>query len=158
MLFLDEPTSGVEPEARRRFWDLIHTLASEGVTILVSTHYMEEAEYCNRIALINAGKLVAIGSPGELRRRELGGALYELDCAALGAALVALRGAPGVIDAAIFGDKLHVLLHGDSSPADLPPFLQRQGIDAGPPLGIAPSLEDVFVQLVTRPHAAAASA
>ena len=82
VLFLDEPTSGVEPEARRKFWDLIHHLASEGVTILVTTHYMDEAEYCNRIALINAGTLVAIGSPGELRGRELGGTLYEFDCAA----------------------------------------------------------------------------
>ena len=111
VLFLDEPTSGVEPEARRRFWELIHHLASDGVTILVSTHYMEEAEYCNRIALIDAGRLVAVGSPGELRRRELGGELFELECAAAGAALAALQQAPGVIDAAIFGDKLHVLLH-----------------------------------------------
>lgn len=63
VLFLDEPTSGVEPQARRRFWDLIHDLASDGVTVLVSTHYMDEAEYCNRIALIDAGRLVAMGSP-----------------------------------------------------------------------------------------------
>ena len=158
VLFLDEPTSGVEPEARRKFWDLIHRLASEGVTILASTHYMEEAEYCNRIALINAGKLVAIGSPGEMRRRELGGALYELDCTALGAALVTLRRAPGVIDAAIFGDKLHVLLESTASAADLPAMLARQDITAGPPHAIVPSLEDVFVQLVSKPNAAQASA
>jgi ABC-2 type transport system ATP-binding protein len=158
VLFLDEPTSGVEPEARRKFWDLIHHLASEGVTILVSTHYMEEAEYCNRIALIDAGRLIAIGSPGELRRRELGGTLYELDCSALGAALVALRRAPGVIDAAIFGDKLHVLLGQAGAAADLLQLLARQGITAGSPHIIAPSLEDVFVQLVSRPHAAQASA
>ncbi len=79
VLFHDAPTSGVEPAARRKFWDLIHRLASEGGTILVSPHYMEEAEYCNSIALINAGRLVAMGSPGELRRHELGGTLYELD-------------------------------------------------------------------------------
>jgi ABC-2 type transport system ATP-binding protein len=158
VLFLDEPTSGVEPEARRRFWDLIHNLASDGVTILVSTHYMDEAEYCNRIALIDAGRLVAIGSPGELRRRELGGVLYELDCSALGAALAALRQAPGVIDAAIFGDKLHVLLRQADEAAGLQPLLAQQGIAAGPPHGIAPSLEDVFVQLVTRPHATEANA
>ena len=89
VLFLDEPTSGVEPEARRRFWDLIHSLAADGVTILVSTHYMDEAEYCNRIALIDAGRLVAIGSPSELRGRALGGDLFELDCGA------ARRGAGG---------------------------------------------------------------
>jgi ABC-2 type transport system ATP-binding protein len=158
VLFLDEPTSGVEPEARRKFWDLIHNLASEGVTILVSTHYMDEAEYCNRIALINAGKLVALGSPGELRRRELGGTLYEFDCSALGAALVALRQAPGVIDAAIFGDKLHVLLGQGGTAATLPPLLGRQGITAGPLRAITPSLEDVFVQLVSKPYAAAATA
>jgi ABC-2 type transport system ATP-binding protein len=158
VLFLDEPTSGVEPEARRKFWDLIHHLASDGVTILVSTHYMDEAEYCNRIALINAGRLVAIGSPGDLRRREIGGALYELDCSALGAALAALRGAPDVIDAAIFGDKLHVLLRQAGAAAELQPLLARQGIAAGPPHPIAPSLEDVFVQLVSRPHAVEARA
>src|SRR5579872_7440843 len=95
ILFLDEPTSGVEPEARRQFWDLIQHLAADGVTILVSTHYMDEAEYCNRIALIDAGRIVAIGSPGELRRHELHGTLYELTCNTLGAALAALRGASG---------------------------------------------------------------
>ena len=153
VLFLDEPTSGVEPEARRRFWDLIHRLASEGVTILVSTHYMDEAEYCNRIALINAGRLVAVGSPGELRRREIGGALYEFDCSALGAAQAALGQATGVIDAAIFGDKLHVLVAQSADAGDLQPFLARHGIAAGPPRGISPSLEDVFVQLVSRSQA-----
>jgi ABC-2 type transport system ATP-binding protein len=156
VLFLDEPTSGVEPEARRKFWDLIHQLAADSVTILVSTHYMEEAEYCNRIALINAGRLVAIGSPGELRRRELGGVLVTLECAALGAALAALRGVPSVIDAAIFGDQMHVLLHGAEDAAALPALLAAQGITAGAPRAIVPSLEDVFVQLVTRPRAAAA--
>ena len=150
VLFLDEPTSGVEPEARRLFWDLIHNMAADGVTILVSTHYMDEAEYCSRIALIDAGKLVAIGSPGELRRRALGGDLYELDCGALGAGLTALRGAPDVIDVAIFGDKLHVLLHqGATDAANLTSLLQQRGITAGAPHPIPPSLEDVFVQLVS---------
>jgi ABC-2 type transport system ATP-binding protein len=154
VLFLDEPTSGVEPEARRSFWDLIHDLASGGVAILVSTHYMDEAEYCNRIALINTGRIVAIGSPGELRQHHLGGTLYELECSTLGAALEALRQAPGVIDAAIFGDKLHVLLERAEGASDLRPLLARQGIQAGAPHVITPSLEDVFVQLVSRPHAA----
>lgn len=152
VLFLDEPTSGVEPEARRRFWELIHHLAGDGVTILVSTHYMEEAEYCNRIALINAGRLVASGSPGELRRRGMGGVLFEIECEAAGAALPALREAPGVIEATIFGDKLHVLLHDAANAGELQSFLAGRGIDAGPPRSIAPSLEDVFVQLVTRPR------
>ncbi|HQT47336.1 MAG TPA: ABC transporter ATP-binding protein, partial [Acidocella sp.] len=153
VLFLDEPTSGVEPEARRLFWDLIHSLAAEGVTILVSTHYMDEAEYCNRIALIDAGKLVALGSPGDLRRHDLGGTLYELECPALGAALGILRQSPDIADAAIFADKLHILLqNGAPGPQTLQTLLQAQGIAASAPKVILPSLEDVFVQLVSRRH------
>ncbi len=158
VLFLDEPTSGVEPEARRKFWDLIHELASGGATILVSTHYMDEAEYCNRIALIDGGRIIAMGSPGELRQRRLGGTLYELECSALGKGLEALRQAPGVIDAAIFGDGLHVLLQATVVPSDLQALLLRLGIKAGTPHQITPSLEDVFVQLVARPPAAQVAA
>ncbi len=150
ILFLDEPTSGVEPEARRRFWDLIHELAAEQVTILVSTHYMDEAEYCNRIALIDRGKLIAIGTPSELRGRRLGGELLEIDCTPLGAAVKALTGAPGVVEAAIFGDKLHVVLsEGGLNAAGLQGFLGEHGIKAGPARPVAASLEDVFVQLVS---------
>ena len=153
VLFLDEPTSGVEPQARRLFWELIHHLASDGVTILVSTHYMEEAEYCNRIALIDAGKLIASGSPGELRRHELGGDIVRTGMLrSAGAALEALRQAPDVIDAAIFGDKLHVLLRDASAASGLRPMLAAKGIEAASPRAIAPTLEDVFVQLVTRPR------
>src|SRR6202167_3524442 len=78
ILFLDEPTSGVEPTSRRRFWELICTLAADGVTVLVSTHYMDEAEYCDRAALINQGRLIALGSPDELKHRPLGGELLLL--------------------------------------------------------------------------------
>jgi drug efflux transport system ATP-binding protein len=150
VLFLDEPTSGVEPEARRRFWDLIHNLAGGGVTILVSTHYMDEAEYCNRIALINAGRLAAIGAPRELRQKALGGELYELACAPLGAALEALRKTPGVLEAAIFGDKLHVLVRDAGVASDLGRVLAEHNLTGERPRRIAPTLEDVFVQLVSR--------
>ncbi|AOJ05773.1 multidrug ABC transporter ATP-binding protein [Burkholderia mayonis] len=150
VLFLDEPTSGVEPQARRRFWDLIHRLAADGVTVLVSTHYMDEAEYCNRIALIDAGRLIAIGSPGELRERELGGALFELACAPLGEAVAVLRGTRGVLDASIFGDRLHVLVAGGAQAGALRDALAAARIEAGEPQPIRPSLEDVFVQLVAR--------
>lgn len=150
VLFLDEPTSGVEPEARRRFWDLIHELAASGVTTLVSTHYMDEAEYCNRIALIDRGKLIAMGGPRELRNFQLGGTLFELSCTPLGAALNVLTDAPGVEEVAIFGDKLHVVLgQGGLNPSDLPRFLLERGIHADPPHSVTPSLEDVFVQLVS---------
>ncbi len=150
VLFLDEPTSGVEPEARRRFWDLIHNLAGGGATILVSTHYMDEAEYCNRIALINAGRLAAIGAPGELRQKNLGGELYELACAPLGAALEALKQAPGVLEAAIFGDKLHVLVRNSEVASKLGIVLAEHGLAGESPRRIAPTLEDVFVELVSR--------
>ncbi|MHB1669827.1 MAG: ABC transporter ATP-binding protein [Thiomonas sp.] len=151
VLFLDEPTSGVEPAARRMFWDLIHQLAGDGVTILVSTHYMDEAEYCNRIALIDRGKLVAMGSPGELRAHGLGGDLLEVTCSPLGVALKVLTGAPGVVEAAIFGDKLHVVLASEGLALDtLPAFLTRHGIQAGQTRKVLPSLEDVFVRLVSR--------
>ncbi|MFS8116227.1 ABC transporter ATP-binding protein [Rhizobium jaguaris] len=149
VLFLDEPTSGVEPEARRRFWDLIHDLAAEGVTILVSTHYMDEAEYCNRIALINAGKLVALGSPGELRAHHLGGDLLEFTSGVSAATLESVKAIPGVLDAAIFGDKLHVLAAGDAVAA-VSSQLERLAVAGGSVRHIAPSLEDVFVRLVAR--------
>ena len=151
VLFLDEPTSGVEPEARRRFWDLIHDLAADGVTTLVSTHYMDEAEYCNRIALIDRGKLVAIGSPSELRQRGLGGTLYELECSPLGAALDALQGAPGLLEAAIFGDRLHVVVDsGAAHPPDPAERLRGRGIAVASVRPTLPTLEDVFVHLVAR--------
>ena len=151
VLFLDEPTSGVEPQARRRFWDLIHDLAAAGVTTLVSTHYMDEAEYCNRIALIDRGKRVAIGSPGELRQSGLGGTLYEIECAPLGAALAALHDVPGVLEAAIFGDRLHVVLEPTNLSAQaLAERLSASGLHAGAAHPVLPSLEDVFVHLVAR--------
>ena len=151
VLFLDEPTSGVEPEARRQFWDLIHELAADRVTILVSTHYMDEAEYCNRVALIDRGKLVAMGTPSELRGHRLSGELYELRCAPLGGALKVLAGVPGVIEAAIFGDRLHVVLaDGERNAPELVRILGAHGVQAEPARRITPSLEDVFVQLVAR--------
>ncbi len=151
VLFLDEPTSGVEPEARRQFWDLIHDLAAEHVTILVSTHYMDEAEYCNQVALIDRGTLIAMGTPSELRGHRLSGQLYELRCSPLGGALKALRGVTGVVEAAIFGDRLHVVL-AENAPAgaDIRRLLSEHGIQADLPRRIMPSLEDVFVQLVSR--------
>jgi len=149
ILFLDEPTSGVEPTSRRRFWDLIHTLAADGVTVLVSTHYMDEAEYCHRAALINQGRIIAIGSPDELKATALGGELLLLAGDALGPMLAALRRAPGVIDASVFGNAIHLLV-GDAarSLAELPGYLQQRSLRPQRLERIHPSLEDVFVQLI----------
>jgi len=155
ILFLDEPTSGVDPASRRRFWDLIHALAAQGVTVLVSTHYMDEAEYCNRIALINQGRLVATGSPGELKRSTLAGRLLNIECRPLGPALDALQEAPGVLDAAIFGDAIHARVSDAAESARaLPKYLAERGLQCSRIAPMAPTLEDVFVALVGRQSAA----
>jgi len=149
ILFLDEPTSGVEPASRRRFWDLIHSLASDGVTVLVSTHYMDEAEYCHRIALINRGRLIATGSPVQLRETALGGELLLVECDNLGTTLEALQHAPDVLDCSVFGNALHILVrNAENGLRDLPAFLAAKGLQPRRMARIAPSLEDVFVQLI----------
>ena len=149
ILFLDEPTSGVEPASRRRFWDLIHSLASDGVTVLVSTHYMDEAEYCHRVALINHGRLIATGSPAKLKQTAIGGELLLVECEALGATLAALQDAPGVRDCSVFGSSLHVMVdNAEKSVSELPGFLSAKGLHPRHMARIAPSLEDVFVQLI----------
>ena len=149
ILFLDEPTSGVEPTSRRRFWDLIHTLAADGVTVLVSTHYMDEAEYCDRAALINQGRLIAIGSPAELKDTALGGELLRLTCERLGPTLAALQQAPGVIEASVFGDAIHVLVASAARSLDeLPAYLAQKELAPSNIERIPASLEDVFVRLI----------
>ncbi len=149
ILFLDEPTSGVDPASRRRFWDLIHGLADDGVSVLVSTHYMDEAEFCNEIALINQGRLVALGSPGKLKSTALGGELMLVECDRVGPALEKLPEAPGVRDVAAFGNALHVLVESaERGRAELPRYLEAHGIACRRIEVIEPSLEDVFVQLV----------
>jgi len=149
ILFLDEPTSGVDPTSRRRFWDLIYALSEQGVTVLITTHYMDEAEYCNRIALINLGRLVALGAPSELKRGAVQGRLLLVECDDPGPLLEALETAPGVRDVAPFGSSLHLLV--DDPAADLPrieQFLSARGLAWTRIEPIKPTLEDVFVQLV----------
>ncbi len=150
ILFLDEPTSGVDPLSRRRFWDLIHDLAEQGVTVLVSTHHMDEAEFCNRIALINRGALVALGSPVELRHHALGGELLRVEGNPLGRMLELLRGYSGARDAAIFGNAVHVLVDRAEQQQDrIADWLAQQGIAGASVQRIDPGLEDIFVQLIT---------
>ena len=149
ILFLDEPTSGVDPQSRRRFWDLIHALADDGITILVSTHYMDEAEYCNRVALIDRGRLIALSSPTALKQRTLDGELLLIECDRLGAAIAALEGVPGVHDVAAFGNSVHVLVdNAQTSLIILPGILARHGLTVGRTERITPTIEDVFVHMV----------
>ena len=159
ILFLDEPTSGVDPIARRGFWDLIYALADAGTTALVSTHYMEEAEYCHRLALMNRGRLIAVDSPAGIRglMRE---PLLELRTARGPAVAEALRGRPGVVEAALFGRAVHVAVAdaaaADAALAELPGWLAARGLAVEGIARVAPSLEDVFVALVRREGGAVA--
>jgi ABC-2 type transport system ATP-binding protein len=150
VIFLDEPTSGVDPITRRQFWDLIHQMAEEGVTVFVTTHYMEEAEYCNRLALIFRGRIVALGTPSELKRDSMKGELLLVECAPLGPAVEALQSAPGVMDAAVFGNALHLVVEDAALAVPLlEKFLADRKIEVSRMEMIHPSLEDVFVSLTT---------
>jgi len=150
ILFLDEPTSGVDPISRRQFWDLIHKMAEDGVTVFVTTHYMEEAEYCNRLALIFRGKIVALGTPSELKQKSMKGELLLIECAPLGPAVETLQSTPGVIDAAVFGSALHLVVQdADAFSPQLQHYLAGQDIRVTRIEKIHPSLEDVFVSLTT---------
>jgi len=148
ILFLDEPTSGVDPIARRRFWELIDALAAGGTTALVSTHYMEEAEYCHRLALMNRGRVVALDAPSALRRTARD-PILELETDNAPAAVHVLAGAPGVIDAAMFGRSVHVVVRDEEAARrELPAMLESAGRNCRRIHRIEPSLEDVFVSLI----------
>jgi ABC-2 type transport system ATP-binding protein len=150
ILFLDEPTSGVDPISRRQFWDLIHQIAADGVTVFVTTHYMDEAEYCNRLALIFRGKMIALGTPSELKRNSMTGDLMLVECQPLGPAIEALKGLPETLDAAVFGSALHVVVRdAESAEASIRECLIRSGVTVTSISAIRPSLEDAFVSLTT---------
>jgi ABC-2 type transport system ATP-binding protein len=155
IIFLDEPTSGVDPISRRQFWDLIHTMSAEGVTVFVTTHYMEEAEYCNRLALIYRGKIVALGTPTELKQKSMKGELLLVECEPLGPAVEALQSASKVMDAAVFGSALHLVVRDVTSAIpEIKNYLGQRGVTVTKIEKIRPTLEDVFVSLTTERAAA----
>jgi ABC-2 type transport system ATP-binding protein len=146
IVFLDEPTSGVDPVSRRQFWELIHQMVGEGVTAFVSTHYMDEAEYCNRLALLDRGRIVAMGTPTELKSRHMKGQLLLVECSPLGPALESLEHSPGILDAAVFGNSLHVVVaDANTSIPFIRETLESKNIRVDRLEPIKPSLEDVFV-------------
>jgi len=148
IVFLDEPTSGVDPVSRRKFWELIQQMVSEGITVFVTTHYMDEAEYCNRLVLIDRGRIVAMGTPTELKTRSLKGQLLLVECEPLGPGLEALHEAPGVLDAAVFGSSLHATVaDAQGAMPGIRAALEARGLKVGRLEQIPPSLEDVFVNL-----------
>ncbi len=150
IVFLDEPTSGVDPLSRRLFWELIQRMSDEGVTIFVTTHYMDEAEYCNRLALMYRGELVALGTPSELRRGSINGVLLLLECDRIGDALERVRRIDGVHDAAVFGNALHLVVSDVEVGSAIRAALERDNIVVARLQPIRPSLEDAFVALTTR--------
>src|ERR1700688_1501401 len=115
ILFLDEPTSGVDPIARRSFWELIYQLSGSGHTIFVSTHYMDEAEYCHRLALMYGGRVIALGSPAELKTSLGFGHLLNLETSDLLPSMTALEGKPGLLDIAVFGGGLHIKVEDENN-------------------------------------------
>jgi ABC-2 type transport system ATP-binding protein len=149
ILFLDEPTSGVDPIARRSFWELIYRLSAVGHTIFVSTHYMDEAEYCHRIALMYRGKVIALGTPSELKRSLASHHILALESSDLLGSMKALERVPGVLESAVFGAGLHVDV--EDAPAAIPEIqrrLDRDGISIHRLEKIEPSMEDVFVAMI----------
>jgi ABC-2 type transport system ATP-binding protein len=151
ILFLDEPTSGVDPISRRNFWSLIQQMGEKGVTTFVTTHYMDEAEYCGRLALIYQGRIIALGTPSELKSKTLSQGVLEVECDPLVPALDLLKKESWVSESAVFGDGLHVI--GKES-ADLErevkALFQKHRILLKRMGWIRPSLEDVFVSLIEK--------
>jgi ABC-2 type transport system ATP-binding protein len=148
VLFLDEPTSGVDPIARGAFWGLIHDLSETGHTVFVSTHYMDEAEYCHRLALMYRGKVIALGAPAELKKGLTSHTLLLLESPR---PLETMRALDGVAAAAVFGGGLHVMLLGGDAAAEMERVrraLDAKQIEVTRLEQIEPSMEDVFVAMI----------
>jgi ABC-2 type transport system ATP-binding protein len=153
IIFLDEPTSGVDPLSRRKFWELIQEMSGEGVTVFVTTHYMDEAEYCNRLALIFRGRLVALGTPTELKNKSVKGEILMIEANPLGRALEVVRTVAGVHDAAVFGNALHVVVaNAEAATTMVRASIESLGIQIQRMARIRPSLEDAFVALTSDEH------
>jgi len=149
VVFLDEPTAGVDPISRRRFWDVIYDLATAGVTSLVTTHYMDEAERCDRLALIYDGRLIALDRPQEMKAAPRAEVVVEVECDDPGRALAALGEAPDVRHARLHGARLHAhVARSEQAPARVREALAGAGVRCSRASIVEPTMEDVFVSLV----------
>lgn len=152
MLFLDEPTAGVDPISRRVFWELLYELAEGGTTIFVTTHYMDEAEHCQNLAFVQRGQLVAHGSPQELKLNQMPGEVLEVDCARPDQAITVLRNLGVFAEVALYGALIHVVTTKETTAQTqkliIEQALQEAGIEFSAIEQIAPSLEDVFIACV----------
>jgi ABC-2 type transport system ATP-binding protein len=159
ILFLDEPTGGVDPVSRRQFWEMIYSLAGEGVTVFVTTHYMDEAEHCNTLGMMHQGSLIALGTPDELKDRYLAGEILEIDSERPADAQSVLERLPVVRDVAAYGMLLHaVVVDAGRDTLAVVAALTEAGIAVRHTERIQPSLEDVFVSLVGGEHRQALAA
>ena len=151
IVFLDEPTGGVDPLSRRRFWDLIGDLSRQGVTVLVTTHYLDEAEHCHRIAIIQAGELAAMGTASELKQVFRSRPIVEIQASKPVETMALLDRHDGVEKTSLFGTAVHAVMRsGDVNPQQLAAALSSQGIDVRSVGVVTPSLEDVFLDVVDR--------
>jgi ABC-2 type transport system ATP-binding protein len=149
LLFLDEPTAGVDPVSRRAFWDLLYELAATGTTVFVTTHYMDEAEHCHRLAFIQHGRIVALGSPTEIKETVMRGQVLEIDCDDPAQALRVLRELDGLDEVALYGALIHVVAEGIAARCqEIERALSEAGVTVRTLDVIAPSLEDVFISSV----------
>jgi len=149
VLFLDEPTAGVDPISRRHFWDLIYAMAKEGVTVMVTTHYMDEAELCQRVGFISEGRLIALDSPDRLKQTQMRGQVLEIACDDPALAVSALRATGAFQEVALYGALVHaVAADVHSLKPEIQRVLQLAGIGLQTMDLIAPSLEDVFISSV----------
>jgi ABC-2 type transport system ATP-binding protein len=151
LFFLDEPTSGVDPTARRAFWDLIYRLVEEGTSALVTTHYMDEAEYCGRVGIMSGGRLLALDTPGALKREALPGRVWDVFAEPLLPALEALAECPCVLRAGLAGDHLRAITPADTQESDLRAGIRAEGIRIRLLETAEPTLEDVFLSLTASP-------
>jgi ABC-2 type transport system ATP-binding protein len=151
IVFLDEPTSGVDPISRRLFWDLVRGMSRRGVTVLITTHFMDEAEYCDRLGFISGGRLMAMGTPSELRRETVEDEVFSVTLSDLSGARRALDALPHVVSITYFGQRLHVFAEpGRLDEALLAGAVRSGGLDVVDVERIEPTLEDVFVRLAER--------
>lgn len=146
IVFLDEPTGGVDPVSRREFWKLINRFAAEGTTVLVTTHYLDEAEYCNNLVFMHAGQIIAAGNPTYIKENYRKGEFLELICDRPLEAVSLLKTAEGVVDVSLFGIKIHI--HGNLDREELRGLLSRGGVELESAESIQPGLEDVFIGLI----------
>jgi ABC-2 type transport system ATP-binding protein len=146
LLFLDEPTAGVDPVHRRDFWHLLYRLTGQGTTIFVTTHYMDEAEQCHRLAFIHDGKIVATGTPSDIKEHQMQGSVIEIDCDSPARALEALRKIESLQEVALYGRLIHAVVASPAAQqAQIQAALNEADVKITSLVVIPPSLEDVFI-------------